>query len=180
MAKGYLYEVTFTIEGHTYTDKVITTSATITEDSRFGGAKFEDGQWYVRCGQFNHGIKNIVTEETSEFGRVDYNHTTGNKVFIKYWFDEYDDIRKDVVSVTDDFVPESEGATYVFRTPSGQIEYVVGQTYSDGDGGNITFSGLWADEVADSEVQIWPTNNQSTACQIRKYDADFEIWCPRT
>jgi hypothetical protein len=88
MAKGYLYEVTFTIEGHTYTHEVITTSPTITENSRFGGAEFEDGQWYVQCGQFNDGIKNIVTEETSEFGRVDYNHTTGNKVIIKYWFDE--------------------------------------------------------------------------------------------
>ena len=178
MAKGYLYELTYTEEGQTYKQLVITTSATITEDSRFGWARLDDGKYIISCGNFNNGIKNIVTEETSEFGQVDYNHTTGNKVIIDYRLSEYGDLLKTVAGVTDDFVPESEGATYVFRTPSSRIEYVVGQTYSDGDGGYITFTGLWFDEI-NPDINIWPSS-QTTACRIDMMSDGYYVWCPRT
>lgn len=88
------------------------------------------------------------------------------------------DLLKNVVGVTDDFVPESEGATYVFRTPSSRIEYVVGQTYSDGDGGYITFTGLWFDEI-NPDINIWPSS-QTIACRIGMGPYGYYVWCPRT
>lgn len=132
-------------------------------------------------------VDNFVELSQGEIEVVHYNHSTGNTVILnavcdqtqEYW---YEFIGYEVKYATDDFEPFSPGATYMFRCPWGNEEFVVGQTYEyDGYDDPIEFEGYFGvhyDSTEDPRVPSYIHMFPQGACEVSKdIDGVVDAYC---
>ena len=177
--KGYLWNMVYTdLSGNTYNSDVITTSVTPTNESRYGHVNgILNGVYQVQCGDFNNIICGLTIDEITEFSRVDYNHTSGNKIVMQ--FTTYDGETR-ILSVTDDFVPGSSGATYEFHYKNGKKDvFVVGEQVPDYDEEWI-FNGSWLpgkDWPGENDDVIYIHKPGDSSCYVELVNGEYHVRC---
>ena len=103
--------------------------------------------------------------EATDF--VNYNKKSENKVVIDFTRPE----GEEVVSWTDDFVPNSEGAVYEMYTTDGRIyTLVVGETP---EGWTSPFEGAWSYNEYGEMVEP----HGSGACGILRFNGTYFVEC---
>lgn len=170
---GYTWKCEMTdLSGQPYTCYIVSKSPTITPNTPlsitpvFSSATADCPTIFsMRVGKnYLCGITITATEAT-DF--VNYNKKSGNKVVIDLTRPE----GEEVVSWTDDFVPDSEGAVYEIYGTDGQIyTLVVGETP---EGWTGPFGGFWYYDEYGEIIQ--PVGGG--ACEIVSFNGTYYVEC---
>lgn len=108
---------------------------------------------------------NRFTRNVSQSGTttVQYNKSVGNWIKIEVIGNVGPVLENyNIVSYSDDFVANSEGAKYIFSGPAltDATEMIIGEQYGP-EGDKLTFDGRWAYSTYDGEYLIVPVSSAS-------------------
>lgn len=181
--KGYLWRAKITStdpEVGTYYATVITSSKTPTAENKYGYAELDptwgDYNLYdVQCGDFQQIICGLTVDEISEITQIDYNKgsnmLTGNVIVIESRYNNADSYWENmVIKASDDFVPNSTGAKYIFRGPDGEQQFIVGQQYD-----TRTFEGNFSFVMGTNPPEC--TARPYGSCNISGTRGQYYVWC---
>ena len=170
---GYTWKCEMTdLSGQPYTCYIVSESPTITPDTPlsitpvFSSATADCPTIFSRrVGKGSLCGITITAMEATDF--VNYNKKSENKVVIDFTRPE----GEEVVSWTDDFVPNSEGAVYEMYTTDGRIyTLVVGETP---EGWTSPFEGAWSYNEYGEMVEP----HGSGACGILRFNGTYFVEC---
>lgn len=143
MAKGYLWKNVETGE-----EVISRRRYVVNNDGVYVNFGKNECGTYI-CDYGPEDVWRLSEVNTSGNPTVHYNKTTGNTIIIRYYHPcgTVEGVYAGkVVSYTDDFEPDTEGATYIFRNDAGEVKLTIGSPFPDPDGiidGQQIFTGAW-------------------------------------